>query len=47
MENPMPEQKTRTEAKPTLGLSLDTWAVLIALLAAALIRFGLISRVPW
>jgi len=28
-------------------ISLDTWAVLIALLAAALIRFGLIPGVPW
>jgi hypothetical protein len=28
-------------------LSLDTWAVLIALAAAVLIRFGLIRFVPW
>ncbi len=28
-------------------LSPDTWAVLLALLAAVLIRFGVISRVPW
>jgi hypothetical protein len=34
-----------TKALPRL--SLDTWAVLIALLAAALIRFGLLPRVPW
>ena len=33
--------------RPLAKLSLDTWAVLIALLAAALIRFGLIPRVPW
>jgi hypothetical protein len=43
----MPEQKTQTEAKPNPALSLDTWAVLLALVAAALIRFGLISKVPW
>jgi hypothetical protein len=28
-------------------LSLDTWAVILSLLAAALIRAGLITRVPW
>jgi len=28
-------------------LSLDTWAVVIAILAAVLIRVGAISRVPW
>jgi hypothetical protein len=43
----MPEQKSQTEAKAAPGLSLDTWAVLIALLAAALIRFGLLPKIPW
>jgi MYXO-CTERM domain-containing protein len=42
----MPEHP-QSEATPTPRLSPDTWAVLIALLAAALIRFGLIRRVPW
>jgi len=28
-------------------LSLDTWAVLVALAAAALIRFGVIPKIPW
>ena len=28
-------------------LSLDTWAVIVALLAALLIRTGIIPRVPW
>ncbi len=37
----------QAEIKPTPRLSLDTWAVLVALFAAALIRFGLIPRVPW
>lgn len=37
----------RTQAVPKSRISLDTWAVLIALAAAALIRFGLISKVPW
>ena len=35
------------EAKTTPRLSLDTWAVIVALLAAALIRFGMIPRIPW
>jgi len=43
----MPEQKSQTQAKAPPGLSLDTWAVLLALLAAGLIRFGLIPKVPW
>ena len=29
------------------SLSLDTWAVLAALLAALLIRAGVFTRVPW
>jgi hypothetical protein len=37
----------QAETKPAPKLSLDTWAVLVALFAAALIRFGLIPRVPW
>ena len=28
-------------------LSIDTWAVLAALLAALLIRAGVFTRVPW
>ena len=34
------------ETKKSL-LSLDTWAVLLALAAALLVRSGLITRVPW
>ena len=29
------------------GLSLDTWAVLVALAAVVLIKVGIIPRVPW
>jgi hypothetical protein len=29
------------------NLSLDWWSVLIALSAAALIRFGLVPHIPW
>jgi hypothetical protein len=33
--------------KRSFHLSLDTWAVLVALAAALLIRAGIIPRVPW
>jgi hypothetical protein len=36
-----------TTEKCTFHLSLDTWAVLLALAAALLIRTGIIPRVPW
>ena len=29
------------------GLSRDSWAVLIALLAALLVRSGVVKSVPW
>ena len=29
------------------NLSLDWWSVLVALGAAALIRFGLVPHIPW
>lgn len=28
-------------------ISLDTWAVIVALLAALLIRLGVLKTVPW
>jgi hypothetical protein len=28
-------------------LSIDTWAVLLSLLAALLIRAGILTRIPW
>jgi hypothetical protein len=37
---PIPELK-----KPLL--SLDTWAVLLALAAALLVRSGVLTHVPW
>jgi hypothetical protein len=35
-----------TERKSRL-LSIDTWAVLLSLLAALLIRAGILTRIPW
>ena len=29
------------------SLSLDTWAVLLALAVAVVIRIGLVSSIPW
>jgi len=43
----MAEHQLQAIAKRAPRLSLDTWAVLIALLAAALVRFGVIPKVPW
>jgi hypothetical protein len=43
----MPDSTPQTPAKPAPKLSLDTWAVLLALTAAILIRLGVISHVPW
>ena len=43
----MSNQNRQTATKSTPRITLDEWAVLIALAAAALIRFGLIHRVPW
>jgi len=43
----MADAKSQTPVKRVPRLSLDTWAVLLALAAAALIRLGLIPRVPW
>ncbi|HEY4817506.1 MAG TPA: hypothetical protein VIH67_08740 [Candidatus Acidoferrum sp.] len=34
-------------ARKTWLLSIDSWAVVVALLAALLIRVGVFTRVPW
>ena len=31
----------------TFKLSTDWWAVLVALLTTALVRFGLLPHIPW
>jgi hypothetical protein len=38
---------TNPQSIPKRKISLDTWAVLLALFAAALIRLGIIPRVSW
>lgn len=35
------------QAKKRFKLSLDSWAVWIALSLALLVRLGLVTRVPW
>jgi hypothetical protein len=40
-------QPSQSTEKRTFRLSLDTWAVLVALAAALLIRLGIIPRIPW
>jgi len=43
MSNSQSESKSATAP----AISLDAWAVFLALLAAALIRTGVIHRIPW
>jgi hypothetical protein len=43
----MRNDNSTSAAKTNPRLSLDTWAVLIALAAAILIRAGVIHRIPW
>jgi hypothetical protein len=43
----MSASQSGSTAKKSYRLSLDTWAVIVALVAALLIRAGIITRVPW
>lgn len=43
----MSNENTQAATKRTARISLDEWAVIVALLAAALVRFGIIPRIPW
>jgi hypothetical protein len=43
----MSNANSQTQTKSAPRISLDAWAVLIALAAAALIRVGLIHRISW
>ena len=39
--------QSNTESRKTKNLSLDGWAVAIALLLAALVRLGVLKHVSW
>jgi hypothetical protein len=43
----MPESTAKAAGAKQPLISLDTWAVILALAAAFLIRTGIITRVPW
>lgn len=43
----MNAQATTSRVKKSWRISLDTWAVLVALLAALLVRVGVFKHVPW
>ena len=43
----MSNTNSQSETKTVPRISLDTWAVLISLAAAVLVRVGLIHRIPW
>jgi hypothetical protein len=43
----MTQSSTRKEETKKSRLSLDSWAVILAFLAALLIRTGVIPRVNW
>lgn len=43
----MSENEKAVVAGRRKGLSLDTWAVLAAFLAALLIRVGVLKHIPW
>jgi len=42
----MPTERSASSAK-TFGLSLDAWAVLLALALALAVRFDAFKKVPW
>ncbi len=43
----MSGSQSQSKSVTAQRLSLDTWAVFLALLATALIRAGVIHRIPW
>jgi len=43
----MSDSRNLSKVATAPRLSLDAWAVFLALLAAALIRVGLVHRIPW
>ncbi len=43
----MSNSQSQSKSAAVPRLSLDAWAVFLALLAAALIRAGVIHHIPW
>jgi hypothetical protein len=43
----MSSSTSQTAVKAQPLISLDTWAVMLALAAAVLVRTGVIHRIPW
>jgi hypothetical protein len=43
----MSSEENKVQVKKPWRLSLDGWAVLIALLAALLVRAGVFRHIPW
>jgi hypothetical protein len=43
----MSAQENATDVKKPWRLSLDSWAVVLALLAALLVRAGVFKHIPW
>jgi hypothetical protein len=43
----MSAEENPAQVKKPWRLSLDTWAVLVALLAALLVRAGVLKHIPW
>jgi hypothetical protein len=43
----MSAEENAVQAKKPWRLSLDTWAVIVALLAALLVRAGVFKHIPW
>lgn len=43
----MSEQEKVAASKTPRRISLDSWAVLVALLAALLVRTGVFKHIPW
>ncbi len=43
----MGAEENAVQVKKTWRLSLDAWAVVLALLAALLVRVGVFKHIPW
>ena len=38
---------TESDSKKSFSLTLDTWAVIVALALAVVVKLGLFTKVPW